>query len=99
MLAAHEAGMGAVELARLREAVDIDFIQDDLPQLLQESEDGLTRVKKIVQDLKDFSRVDQADWQDADLDVGRLGDGHAAPPSLIGWSRPTLAHRRPRSSR
>ena len=70
MLAAHEAGMGAVELARLREAVDIDFIQDDLPQLLQESEDGLTRVKKIVQDLKDFSRVDQADWQDADLNAG-----------------------------
>jgi two-component system NtrC family sensor kinase len=27
-------------------------------------------VKKIVQDLKDFSRVDQADWQLADLNAG-----------------------------
>jgi two-component system, NtrC family, sensor kinase len=58
------------ELARVDQAVDLDFVQDDLPQLLSESEDGLSRVKKIVQDLKDFSRVDHADWQDADLNAG-----------------------------
>ncbi len=38
--------------------------------LLNESLYGLVRVKKIVQDLKDFSHVDQADWQDADLNAG-----------------------------
>ena len=27
-------------------------------------------MRKIVQDLKDFSRVDHADWQDADLNAG-----------------------------
>jgi signal transduction histidine kinase len=37
---------------------------------LDECADGLGRVKKIVQDLKDFSRVDQADWQEADLNSG-----------------------------
>ncbi|MET0519926.1 MAG: ATP-binding protein [Burkholderiaceae bacterium] len=58
------------ELARLRQTLDLDFIHEDLPQLLDESEDGLARVKKIVQDLKDFSRVDHADWQDADLNAG-----------------------------
>jgi two-component system NtrC family sensor kinase len=58
------------ELERLDRAVDLDFVQEDLPQLLSESEDGLSRVKKIVQDLKDFSRVDYADWQDADLNAG-----------------------------
>ena len=42
----------------------------DLPQLLDESAEGLARVKKIVEDLKDFSRVDQADWQQADLNAG-----------------------------
>ncbi|WP_323055794.1 sensor histidine kinase [Paucibacter sp. PLA-PC-4] len=42
----------------------------DLPQLLDESEDGLLWVKKIVQDLKDFSSVDQAEWQEADLNAG-----------------------------
>jgi PAS domain S-box-containing protein len=58
------------ELARVEADVDLDFVQEDLPALLDESEDGLIRVKKIVQDLKDFSRVDHADWQDADLNAG-----------------------------
>jgi two-component system, NtrC family, sensor kinase len=60
----------SVELERVDAAVDLDFVQEDLPQLLNESEEGLSRVKKIVQDLKDFSRVDHADWQDADLNSG-----------------------------
>jgi PAS domain S-box-containing protein len=57
-------------LAQLREEVEIDYLREDLPQLLSESQEGLTRVKRIVQDLKDFSRVDQDDWQDADLNSG-----------------------------
>jgi two-component system, NtrC family, sensor kinase len=60
----------SAELERVDAAVDLDFVQEDLPQLLSESEEGLSRVKKIVQDLKDFSRVDHADWQDADLNAG-----------------------------
>jgi two-component system NtrC family sensor kinase len=60
----------SAELERVDAAVDLDYVQEDLPQLLDESEEGLLRVKKIVQDLKDFSRVDHADWQDADLNAG-----------------------------
>jgi PAS domain S-box-containing protein len=60
----------SAELERVDAKVDLDFVQEDLPQLLNESEEGLSRVKKIVQDLKDFSRVDHADWQDADLNAG-----------------------------
>jgi len=58
------------ELARVDSAIDLAYVQEDLPSLLNESEEGLSRVKKIVQDLKDFSRVDHADWQDADLNAG-----------------------------
>ena len=58
------------QLKQLQQAADLDFIQQDLPQLLSESEEGLNRVKKIVQDLKDFSRIDQADWQEADINQG-----------------------------
>lgn len=58
------------QVALLREQSDFEFIHEDLPQLLAESEEGLTRVKKIVQDLKDFSRVDQSDWQEADINQG-----------------------------
>ncbi|MFY7867459.1 ATP-binding protein [Roseateles sp.] len=57
-----------IQQARAKE--DIEFIREDLPVLIKESGEGLTRVKKIVQDLKDFSRVDQSDWQEADLNQG-----------------------------
>ena len=57
-------------LAVTREDIEIDFLREDLPVLLDECADGLGRVKKIVQDLKDFSRVDHSDWQEADLNVG-----------------------------
>ncbi len=62
--------VAAAALAAKRKEVEIDYLREDLPQLLDECGDGLGRVKKIVQDLKDFSRVDQANWQEADLNVG-----------------------------
>lgn len=47
---------------------DVAFLEEDIPQLLSETREGLDRVKKIVQDLKDFSRIDANDeWQPADL--------------------------------
>ena len=58
------------ELRRIEDQVELDYLKEDLPQLLDESADGLARVKKIVQDLKDFSRVDQSDWQQTDLNAG-----------------------------
>ncbi len=58
------------QLQRIEKAVELDYLKEDLPQLMDESADGLARVRKIVQDLKDFSRVDQADWQQADLNAG-----------------------------
>jgi PAS domain S-box-containing protein len=75
---AHDAAPGdasasaaaTASLAAARSSVELDYLREDLPQLLDESADGLARVKKIVQDLKDFSRVDQSDWQEADLNVG-----------------------------
>jgi PAS domain S-box-containing protein len=60
----------ADRLAQALAAAELDYLKQDLPQLLDESAEGLSRVKKIVQDLKDFSRVDQADWQQADLNAG-----------------------------
>lgn len=54
-------------LQAARSKADLDFMREDLPLLLKESQDGLERVTRIVQDLKDFSRVDQAERQLADL--------------------------------
>jgi len=59
------------ELEDLRERLDVDFIVRDLPSLLSESREGIERVKKIVQDLKDFSHAGQSDeWVWADLHSG-----------------------------
>ena len=46
---------------RKRQELKIDFILDDSKALLEESHEGIERVKKIVQDLKSFSRVDQSE--------------------------------------
>lgn len=57
-------------LERLRSQVDFDYLRSDIFQLVSESKDGLARVKKIVQDLKNFSRVGEQAWQPADLHQG-----------------------------
>ncbi len=51
--------------------LDIAFLKEDLRALMNESKDGITRVKKIVQNLKDFSHVDTSDeWHFSDLHQG-----------------------------
>ncbi|MBT0960891.1 ATP-binding protein [Denitromonas iodatirespirans] len=58
-------------ITRLKQEVDFAFLKADLPALLRESEEGASRVRKIVADLKDFSRVDQAqEWVWADITAG-----------------------------
>ncbi|MCE3262337.1 MAG: diguanylate cyclase [Pseudoduganella sp.] len=61
----------AAHLQAMREQVELDFLRQDIPTLMQESKEGIVRVRHIVQDLKDFSRVDnQQDWVWADLRHG-----------------------------
>jgi signal transduction histidine kinase len=50
--------------------VDFNYLKEDIPSLLKESQEGLTRVTRIVQDLKDFSHVDESNWQHANLEQG-----------------------------
>src|SRR5690606_19841672 len=56
-LAADDPASARETIRGMRERLDFDFISGDLPQLLAESREGIERVTKIVQDLKDFSRV------------------------------------------
>ena len=58
-------------IASLREQVDLDFVVSDVRILMVESREGIERVRKIVADLKDFSRVDShQDWQWTNLHAG-----------------------------
>lgn len=59
------------EIAAKKKGIELDFLKEDIPMLMQESKEGLVRVRKIVQDLKDFSHVDaKPDWQMANLNQG-----------------------------
>ena len=57
-------------LAKKIKDVDLNFIKTDLHSLIDESLEGVSRVKKIVNDLKDFSHVDDMEMQWADLHKG-----------------------------
>jgi len=59
------------ELRQLKKKIKIGYIREDTKALLAESHHGLERVKKIVLDLKNFSRADtQEQWAQADLNKG-----------------------------
>ena len=58
------------EIGGLKTEIDMAFLLSDIQQLIQESRDGVDRVKKIVLDLKEFSHVDQAEWEESDLHRG-----------------------------
>ncbi|WP_018609967.1 histidine kinase [Uliginosibacterium gangwonense] len=58
------------QIKRLKQQIDFDFLHTDIMALIDESIDGATRVRQIVQDLRDFSRPAAAEWQLADLHRG-----------------------------
>jgi signal transduction histidine kinase len=58
------------QIHQVKRNVDLDYVRQDMRDLLNESKEGVVRVKQIVQDLKDFSRVDQMQWQWSDIHSG-----------------------------
>ena len=52
---------GFKALEKIKKDVGLDFIKGDIEKLITESEEGTFRVYKIVRDLRDFSRADDAE--------------------------------------
>jgi len=52
-------------LRDVRKNIKLDYILKDIDELIKESLDGAERVKKIVQNLKSFSRIDEAEVKPA----------------------------------
>jgi len=58
-------------MAVLKNRMDWPYMKDDVLPLLDESQEGLDRVKRIVRALNDFARTDAADvWQPEDIHQG-----------------------------
>lgn len=55
------------EIDQLRRKAKLDLVFEDIPELLEESLDGANRVREIVQNLKTFSRIDEAETKNANL--------------------------------
>lgn len=47
------------ELHMLKEKIELDFLREDLPSLIQSCQEGTERTKNIILDLKNFSRLDE----------------------------------------
>lgn len=58
------------KLEEKRKQLKLDYIIPDIESLIKESLDGADRVRKIVQDLKSFSRVEETEYKPADINAG-----------------------------
>ncbi len=58
------------EIEEFADEADIEFIMDDLANIVEESREGAMRVGKIVKDLKNFSHVDEEELKFADINRG-----------------------------
>jgi NO-binding membrane sensor protein with MHYT domain/nitrogen-specific signal transduction histidine kinase len=76
VVTAHETLMSSLDsatrdtLLNAWKNADIDFVRDEIITLIDESIDGTTRVRRIVQDLRDFSRPGSGDWSMVDIHAG-----------------------------
>ncbi|MBD2033728.1 HAMP domain-containing protein [Leptolyngbya sp. FACHB-321] len=52
------------------EAFDLEFVQADLPKMLDSMKMGTDRIRQIVLSLRNFSRMDEADFKAVDLHEG-----------------------------
>ncbi|NES95352.1 MAG: PAS domain S-box protein [Desertifilum sp. SIO1I2] len=52
------------------EAIDLEFVQEDLPRILESMRVGAERIREIVLSLRNFSRVDESQMKSVDIHEG-----------------------------
>ena len=65
-----EIAKKAEEVLQSKKKMKLDIIFEDLLDVVTESQDGTERVRKIVADLKSFSRMDEGELEYADINDG-----------------------------
>ncbi len=55
------------DIDKLKEEIDYEFLKTDMPDLIKSCKEGADRAKNIIQDLKSFSRMEEAAITDVDL--------------------------------
>lgn len=59
----------AAEVARIEQEIDLPYFQANFAQMCHRSLEGLQRVRDIVMNLRDFARLDEADFKEIDLNA------------------------------
>jgi two-component system NtrC family sensor kinase len=68
VLDAHRQG-DAAAAARLEEEADLGYFRDTFDRTCDKTLEGLQRVRDIVRNLRDFARLDEAEFKEADLNA------------------------------
>jgi signal transduction histidine kinase len=55
------------EIRELEEASDVQYLLKEIPQAIEQSLDGLSRIRRIVSSLKEFSHPNKAEKSSADI--------------------------------
>jgi signal transduction histidine kinase len=59
----------AAQVARLEEEMDLTYFRENHGRLFQSASEGLQRIRAIVENLRDFARLDEAEYKDVDLNA------------------------------
>jgi signal transduction histidine kinase len=60
----------ADEIQIAAEEIDLEFLQEDLPKMLSSMKMGTDRIRQIVLSLRNFSRIDEAEFKAVDIHEG-----------------------------
>ncbi|NEO87124.1 MAG: response regulator [Spirulina sp. SIO3F2] len=60
----------SVAIAEHIDAMDLEFVREDLPELLQSMTVGTERIRELVLSLRNFSRLDESETKTVDLHEG-----------------------------
>ncbi|RCJ27841.1 histidine kinase [Nostoc minutum NIES-26] len=67
LIDAYQEKVNDDDIVALSEEIDLEFLREDLPKVLQSIEFGATRARDIVLSLKNFSRLDESEVNLVDI--------------------------------
>ncbi|MGL5060394.1 MAG: ATP-binding protein, partial [Microcoleus sp.] len=60
----------APEIAELIEDIELDYIEEDFPKMLESMRSGADRIRSIILSLRNFSRLDESELKAVDIHEG-----------------------------
>lgn len=72
------------QVAAIRQQADLDFVFEDLNDLLPATLDGVRRIQELVENMKSFSRLDEARRKETDVEDCLASALLVAQPQLDG---------------